>query len=135
LGSRAKKRGCGARVAEPLAERAIAHFLREHLMARLYAAALLAVVLASSLAIRSSLAEEVKCEGAITAIDGDIVIVKDAMDEHQMKIEPATKIMFNGKPGSSMDLKVGQKVKCVCEKKGEEMICTTLVVNKDINQR
>jgi len=102
-------------------------------MAKLYAAALLAIVLATSLAIQTSRAEDIKCEGTITTIDGDIVIVKDAMDEHQMKMEPATKIMFNGKPGTPMDLKVGQKVKCVCEKKGEEMVCTTLVVIKEMN--
>jgi len=85
--------------------------------------------------VRVSRAEEVKCEGMITMIDGDHVTLKDATEEHQMKIEPATKIMINGKPGSAMDLKVGQKVKCVCEKKGEEMICTTLAIIKGMNQR
>jgi len=103
-------------------------------MARLYLSAVFAIVLVGWLATSVGRAEEVKCEGTITAIDGDIVVLKDATDEHQMKIEPATKIMFNGKPGSPMDLKVGQKVKCVCEKKGEEMTCTTLVVIKEMNQ-
>src|SRR4051812_18301111 len=104
-------------------------------MARLFLTAVCAIAIVGSLATSVSRAEEVKCEGTITAIDGDIVLVKDAMDEHQMQIEPATKIIFNGKPGSSMDLKVGQKVKCVCEKKGEEMVCTTLVVIKDMDRR
>jgi len=104
-------------------------------MARAFLAAVFAIALVGSLALRVSRAEEVKCEGTITAIDGDIIVLKDATEEHQMKVEPATKIMFNGKPGSAMDLKVGQKVKCVCEKKGEEMVCTTLVIIKDMNQR
>jgi hypothetical protein len=103
-------------------------------MARAFLSALFAIVLVGWLATSVGRAEEVKCEGIITAIDGDIVVLKDATEEHQMKIEPATKIMFNGKPGSPMDLKVGQKVKCVCEKKGEEMTCTTLVVIKEMNR-
>jgi len=104
-------------------------------MARLTLSAIFAVAIVGSLAIRAIQAEEVKCEGMITMIDGDHVTVKDAKDEQHMKIEPATKIMVNGKPGSPMDLKVGQKVKCVCDKKGEEMVCTTLVIVKDMKQR
>jgi len=84
---------------------------------------------------RLALAEEVKCEGTIVRIDGDNVTLKGATEEHQMKIEPATKIMINGKPGSPMDLKLGQKVKCVCDKNGDTMICTTLVIMRDMQQR
>jgi len=83
----------------------------------------------------SAPAEEVKCEGTIVGIDGDNVTLKGATEEHQMKIEPATKIMINGKPGSPMDLKLGQKVKCVCDKSGDTMICTTLVIMRDMEQR
>ena len=57
---------------------------------------------------RSAFADEVKCEGAIVAIDGDTVTVKDMTKEHQMKIEPATKITSAGKPVMVSDLKVGQ---------------------------
>src|SRR5689334_16680496 len=74
----AKKRCCGARVAEPLVKRAIAHSLREHLMARILLTAGFVVAIVNSLSTTVSRAEEVKCEGVITAIDGDIVIVKDA---------------------------------------------------------
>ena len=104
-------------------------------MARLSLAAMLVIAIVGSLAVRVSRAEEVKCEGTITTIDGDNITVKDATEDHQMKIEPATKIMFNGKPGSAMDLKVGQKVKCVCDKNGEQMICTTLAVVREMNQQ
>jgi len=104
-------------------------------MARFSLAAIVAIAIAGSVVVRVSRAEEVKCEGTITVIDGDNVTVKDAMDEHQMKIEPATKIMINGKPGSAIDLKVGQKVKCVCDKNEDQMICTTLVIIRDMNQR
>ena len=65
---------------------------------------------------RAAIADEVKCEGAIIAIDGDIVTVKDMTKHHQMKIEPATKITSAGKPVMVSDLKVSQKVKCFCEK-------------------
>ena len=43
---------------------------------------------------------------------------------------PATKITSGGKPASAMDLKVGQKVKCLIQKVGEEMMCTSLEVMK-----
>ena len=80
---------------------------------------------------RSAFAEEVKCEGAIVAIDGDTVTVKDMTKEHQMKIEPATKITSAGKPVMVSDLKVGQKVKCVCDNKDNAMICTSMEIMRD----
>jgi len=104
-------------------------------MARLSLAAIVAIAIAAPLLIRASWAEEVKCEGMITLIDGDNITVKDISEEHHMKIEPATKIMFNGKPGSAMDLKVGQKVKCVCDERGDTMICTTLAIIREMNRR
>ena|SRR5437667_5186346 len=80
---------------------------------------------------RATIADEVKCEGAIIQIDGDTVTVKDMSKEHQMKIEPATKITSAGKPVMPSDLKVGQKVKCVCEKKVNVMICTSMEIMRD----
>ena len=80
---------------------------------------------------RSAFADEVKCEGAIVQIDGDTVTVKDMTKEHQMKIEPATKITSAGKPVMVSDLKVGQKVKCICDKKDGAMICTSMEIMRD----
>ena len=36
-----------------------------------------------------------------------------------------------GKTISLSDLKVGQKVKCVCEKKDNAMICTSMEIMRD----
>jgi hypothetical protein len=80
---------------------------------------------------RAAIADEVKCEGAIVQIDGDTVTVKDMSKEHRMKIEPATKITSAGKPVMVSDLKVGQKVKCVCDKKDGGMICTSMEIMRD----
>jgi len=91
----------------------------------------IAVITAAIILVRAAVAVEIKCEGAIVAIDGDTVTVKDMIKEHQMKIEPATKITSAGKPVMVSDLKVGQKVKCVCEKKDGAMICTSMEVMRD----
>ena len=80
---------------------------------------------------RAGVADEMKCEGAIVQIDGDTVTVKDMTKEHQMKIEPATKITSAGKPVMVSDLKVGQKVKCICDKKDGAMICTSMEIMRD----
>ena len=82
---------------------------------------------------RAAVAEEVKCEGAIVAIDGDTVTIKDMTKQHQMRIEPATKITSADKPVMVSDLKIGQKVKCVCEKKEKDgmMICTSMEIMRD----
>jgi len=82
---------------------------------------------------RAAVAEEVKCDGAIIAIDGDTVTVKDMTKQHQMKVEPATKITSAGKPVMVGDLKVGQKVKCFCDKKNKDsmMICTSMEIMRD----
>jgi len=90
-----------------------------------------AVMLAAIAVGRLAVGEEVKCEGTIAKIEGEKVTVKGASQEYQMKVEPATKIIIVGKPGSPMDLKVGQRVKCLCERKDGGMICTTLEVMKD----
>jgi hypothetical protein len=76
-------------------------------------------------------AEEVKCEGAIVRIEGEIVAVKDGMNERVMKVEPGTQITSAGKPVMVSDLKVGQKVKCVCDQRGGEMICTAMELMRD----
>jgi hypothetical protein len=73
-------------------------------------------------------AEEIKVEGSISKIDGEMLTVKSAQGDRTLRVEPATKIMINGKPGSPMDLKVGQRVKCVGESAGGKTICTTLEV-------
>src|SRR4051812_9212671 len=79
----------------------------------------------------ATLADELKCEGAIIQIDGDTVTVKDMNKEHQLKTEPATKITSAGKPVMPSDLKVGQKVKCVCEKKDNVTICPSMEIMRD----
>jgi hypothetical protein len=83
------------------------------------------------LLVRALAAEEVKCEGAIVKIVGENVTVKDATSDQQMKIEPGTQITSGGKPASAMDLKVGQKVKCICDKRNGQMVCTAMEIMRD----
>jgi len=82
----------------------------------------------------TAIADDAKCSGTIVKIDGDAVTIKDTMQDtqqHQMKVEPATKIVSGGKPVMASDLKIGQKVKCVCERKDGAMICTSMEILRD----
>jgi len=88
---------------------------------------IVALVLVGSLTARVALAEQVKCEGTVTKIEGEKVTVKDGGNREQhMEVVPATKIMLDGKPAKPTDLKVGQHVSCTCDKQGDRMTCTTL---------
>lgn len=72
-------------------------------------------------------AEETKCEGTIAKIEGEKVTVKTPTNQEQtMWVVPATKIMLDNKPAMPMDLKVGQRVKCTCNKDGDKMTCNTV---------
>jgi hypothetical protein len=86
----------------------------------------LAVAVALCLVGSVALAEEVKCEGTITKIEGSNVTVKAADAQHEMTLAPATKITLDGKPARASDLKVGFKVKCTCDKEGEKVTCRQL---------
>ena len=81
--------------------------------------------------VYSATAEEMKCEGAIVTIEGENVTVKDGTNERLMKVEPGTQITSAGKPVSVDDLKVGQKVKCVCDKRRDSLVCTTMEIMRD----
>ena len=96
-------------------------------------AAILSVVFVGLMAVvgRAAVAEEVRCEGTIVAVEGEMVTVKSMDQEQRMKIEPATKITSASKPVMPSDLKVDQKVKCVCERKQGAMICTAMELMRD----
>lgn len=82
--------------------------------------------------VQAATAEEIKCEGAIVKVEGENVTVNDGMGERMMKVEPGTQITSGGKPVAVMDLKVGQKVKCVCDRReGQMMICTAMEIMRD----
>jgi hypothetical protein len=88
---------------------------------------LVAIAAISSYFSRAALAEEVKCEGTIMKIDGEKVMVKSPTNQEQtMWVVPATKIMLDGKAAKPMDLKVGQHVKCTCNKEGDKMTCNMI---------
>ena len=70
-----------------------------------------------------ALAEEVKCDGTIAKIEGATVTVKAADAQHEMTLAPTTKITLDGKPARASDLKVGFKVKAVCDKEGDRVTC------------
>ena len=76
----------------------------------------------------AALSEEMKCAGTITKIDGDKITIKTEAQEQEMMIEPATKIVINGKPGAPTDLKVGQKAKCLCDKNEGKTLCTSMEI-------
>jgi chorismate synthase len=89
-----------------------------------------AMVLVGCVAGMTLAAEEVTVQGTIMKIEGEKVTVKDMEKEQPMKISPATKITSDGKPGSATHLRVGQKVKCLIQRVGDEMMCTSLDVMK-----
>jgi hypothetical protein len=89
-----------------------------------------AMVLVGCVASMTLAVEEVTIQGTILKIEGDQVTVKGMEKEQPLMITPATKITSDGKPGSAMDLRVGQKVKCLIQKVGDEMMCTSLEVMK-----
>jgi hypothetical protein len=95
-------------------------------MFRLAVSLILAVAVLGTVASAVAYAEEVKCEGAITKIEGEKVTVKTDKEDHHLTVLPSTKIMVDGKPAKSSDLKVGQKVKCVAEKQGEKVTCVSI---------
>src|SRR5262245_28070058 len=85
------------------------------------------MALALGLAVsKVALAEEVKHEGTIAKIEGATLTVKSADAQNEMTLGPATKITLDGKPARTTDLKVGQKVRCVCEKEGDKSTCKQL---------
>jgi hypothetical protein len=99
----------------------------ENAMSRFVLTSVVALVIAFGFAARVALAEQVKCEGTITKIEGEKVTVKDAGNqEKSMEVVPSTKIMLDGKPGKPADLKVGQHASCTCDKQGDKMTCNTV---------
>jgi hypothetical protein len=89
------------------------------------------VVLFLGLLAHTVSAEETKCDGAIVKIEGENVTVKDAANERLLKVEPGTRITSGGKPVSVDELKVGRKVKCVCDKRDGQTVCTTMEIMRD----
>jgi len=96
-------------------------------MCRFAISIVVALAVTGALASRSARAEQAKCEGTITKIDGEKVTIKDAGNHEQhMMVVPATKIMLDGKAAKPNDLKVGQHVKCTCNKEGDKMTCNMI---------
>jgi Cu/Ag efflux protein CusF len=95
-------------------------------MFRIAVSLIVAVAVLGTVASAIAYAEEVKCEGTITKIEGEKVTVKTDKEDHHLNVLPATKIMVDGKPAKSSDLKVGQKVKCVAEKQGDKVTCVSI---------
>jgi Cu/Ag efflux protein CusF len=95
-------------------------------MFRLAFSLVVAVAVLGTVASAVAYAEEVKCEGTIAKIEGEKVTVKTDKEDHQLTVLPSTKIMVDGKPAKSSDLKVGQKVKCVAEKQGAKVTCVSI---------
>ena len=95
-------------------------------MFRMAISLVVAVAVLGTVASAVAYAEEVKCEGTITKIEGEHVTVKTDKEDHHLSVLPSTKIMVDGKPAKSSDLKVGQKVKCVADKKGDKVTCVSI---------
>lgn len=96
-------------------------------MFRFALASFVALALSTCVTARLALAEQVKCEGSITKIDGEKVTIKDSTNqEKHMMVLPATKIMLDGKAVKATDLKVGQHVACTCDKDGDKMTCNMI---------
>jgi hypothetical protein len=82
---------------------------------------------------RVAIAEEVKCEGSISKIEGTTVTIKAADAQHEVTFAPTSKITLDGKPARFTDLKVGQKVKCTANKVGDKATCTALEASSAAN--
>jgi hypothetical protein len=95
--------------------------------------AFVGAVLLAALSLAAVRAEEVNCQGAISRIEGEKVTVKTMADEQQLLLEPATRIVINGKPGSPTELKIGQEVKCLGDKRDGKVTCTSIEVIRDPN--
>jgi len=96
-------------------------------MCKLTISLLVAVAAVASYTNHVARAEEVKCEGTITKIDGEKVTVKTTTNQEQhMTVLPATKIMIDGKAAKPSDLKIGQRVRCTCNKEGDRMVCNLI---------
>lgn len=95
-------------------------------MFRMAISLVVAVAVLGTVASAVAYADEVKCEGTITKIEGEQVTVKTDKEDHHLTVLPSTKIMVEGKPAKSSDLKVGQKVKCVADKKGDKTTCVSI---------
>jgi len=90
------------------------------------------LVVAGVAVVRPVVADDLKCEGQIVRIEGVNVTVMEKMGKEQaMKVEPATKITSGGKPVMVGDLKVGQKVHCVLEKRGNDFVCKAMEMMRD----
>jgi hypothetical protein len=95
-------------------------------MSRFSISLLVAVIALGALAARVALAEEFKCEGTLSKIEGNNITVKTADAQHELLLAPATKITLDGKPAKANDLKVGYRVKCTADKEGDKTTCRTL---------
>src|SRR5437870_4464663 len=67
------------------------------IMSRLAITIVASIVTLGILATRVGLAEEAKCEGTITKIEGEKITVKSPTGEQHMDVVPATKVMLDGK--------------------------------------
>jgi len=99
-------------------------------MFRLAISMVVAVAVLGTVASAIAFAEEVKCEGTITKIEGEKVTVKTTTEDHHLTVLPSTKIMVDSKPAKASDLKVGQKVKCTADKQGDKVTCTSIETMK-----
>lgn len=96
-------------------------------MIRFALTSIVALVITCAFTAGVALAEQAKCSGTITKIDGEKVTVKDTSNqEHHMTVVPATKVMVDGKAAKTTDLKTGQHVSCTCDKQGDKMTCSTV---------
>ena len=89
------------------------------------------VVILLTLLSSWAIADDLKFEGTIVRIEGEVVAVKGMGREQEMKVEPGTKITSGGKPVMVADLQVGQRVQCVFEKRGDTVVCMAMEIMRD----
>lgn len=95
-------------------------------MSKFFVAALAVVVVSAVLCGVPAFAEELKCAGVITKIEGQIVTVKTADAQHELTALPSSKITLDNKPGQLADLKVGYKVRCLGDKEEKKILLRSL---------
>jgi len=86
-----------------------------------------ALAVIGSFTSRAAQAQEAKCEGTISKVEGEKVTVRTTTnEEHQLTVVPSTKVMLDGKAAKPSDLKPGLKVKCTANKEGDKLTCNMI---------
>ena len=99
-------------------------------------AAAVAVALLVVLGAKVTLADEggTKCEGTVKAVDAaakKLTCTKSCGMEVECTVVDDAKVTINGKEAKLDEVKAGDKVECMTEKKGDATVAKSIAVKRD----